>query len=92
MACAAYKKAGDKKSRENFLSHNELIKTITTTNQKINKLPEYKIKLTFRMLTGSVFRTTCTWSKPSISVLRDNIINRISDKTRNYDENIEKRP
>ena len=43
-------------------------------------------------LTGSVIRTTCAWSKPSISVFCNNIINRISDKTGNYNEHVEKRP
>jgi len=37
-------------------------------------------------LTGSVIRIAGTWAEPSVSVLCNNIINRISDETRNYNK------
>lgn len=52
MTDAAYEQTGEYKRRDNMFFHNVEIKTINTTNQKINKLSEYETIYRYAILAG----------------------------------------
>jgi hypothetical protein len=68
-----YPKEPSRKKTQFILSH----QLLRARRRQINKL------------TRSVIRTICAWSEPPVSVFRNDIVDRISDKSRHYNKYIE---